>query len=805
MSRPLALVLLMVGGVSAQVPPVPPARGALFPEFRLATEAAAQALFRPMEGSLPVGLVRQGDRQWVRLPVNFVGTTHSRASWDIQIKADLSVARGIEFDLYSPDSSPTSGLSLYFRSGGGWYRASFGLEQDGEWSRIAIDKSETGTEDRPAGWAEVDAIRISAWRGMAKDTFLGIANLRPVAADARILVVRADSCVASDNPESKGYSQYAGTVASCLDQAGLEYALLSDHDVTAARLAGRRLVILPYNPRLPEGMLEILRGFVDGGGKVISFYSLAEGVPELLGVKRGTWGFAAGGPYRGFARVGEGLEGQPSFAGQRSGLSLPAEPVPGTSRTVAVWRANDGTDTDVPAIVVSDRGAHVGHVWLTDDWDNKKTLLLSLVAGAVPGVWKQAAERELARIGAFAGCAGASEALAAVRATKADIRAVQEAAVSHEQAKALLARGRWRESIAKSQAAGQALLRAWCSAQPSQPGEVRAFWCHSAFGVAGKTWDEAIKQLADNGFNSILPNMLWGGVAYYPSKVLPPYAELAEKGDQLAECLAACRKHGVQCHVWKVNWNMGGRADRDFVARMVEAKRVQVSVAGETKERWLCPSHPENQALEIASMVEIARDYAVDGIHFDYIRYPDGAHCFCDGCRARFEERMDRPVANWPDDVKREGALHQQWLDFRRSHIDAVVRQVAEQARAIRPGIRISAAVFSNWPVDRDGVGQDWKLWCDRGWLDFVCPMDYTESNVTFRNQVAAQLGYAGKVPVYPGIGLSCWRDPQDAVKLIRQIEIARALGTGGFTIFEYNSRMESVLPMLRLGTTARK
>jgi len=83
--------------------------------------------------------------------------------------------------------------------------------------------------------------------------------------------------------------------------------------------------------------------------------------------------------------------------------------------------------------------------------------------------------------------------------------------------------------------------------------------------------------------------------------------------------------------------------------------------------------------------------------------------------------------------------------------------------------------------------------------------MDYTKSNATFRNQVRAQVDYAGKVPLYPGIGLSCWRNPQDVVKLVEQIEITRQFKTGGFTIFEYNSRMEAVLPLLRLGTTSSK
>ena len=238
---------------------------------------------------------------------------------------------------------------------------------------------------------------------------------------------------------------------------------------------------------------------------------------------------------------------------------------------------------------------------------------------------------------------------------------------------------------------------------------------------------------------------------------------------------------------------------------MKKAGRVQVTFDGQVKERWLCPSNPENQELEIRSMVEVARRYPVDGLHFDYIRYPGGNCCFCPGCRRRFEAKIGHRVADWPADIRKDPALEKQWLDFRRDNITHVVSEVAKQARAARPGIKISAAVFRNWPVDRDGVGQDWKLWCDRGWLDAVCPMDYTPSNTTFENMIRAQLGYAGKVPCYPGIGLSTWSNPQDAVKLIQQIEITRRLKTGGFTVFNYDSHAVDVLPFCSLGTTATK
>jgi hypothetical protein len=77
--------------------------------------------------------------------------------------------------------------------------------------------------------------------------------------------------------------------------------------------------------------------------------------------------------------------------------------------------------------------------------------------------------------------------------------------------------------------------------------------------------------------------------------------------------------------------------------------------------------------------------------------------------------------------------------------------------------VQVSAAVFRNWPMDRDSIGQDWGMWCEQGWLDFVCPMDYVDSNASFRNIVSLQKAFAAKVPLYPGIGLSCWKDPHDA------------------------------------------
>jgi hypothetical protein len=71
---------------------------------------------------------------------------------------------------------------------------------------------------------------------------------------------------------------------------------------------------------------------------------------------------------------------------------------------------------------------------------------------------------------------------------------------------------------------------------------------------------------------------------------------------------------------------------------------------------------------------------------------------------------------------------------------------------------------------------------------------------------VGRQLGWAGKVPCYPGIGLSTWQPPTDVATLIEQITAARRLGAKGFTIFEFNAASaREVVPMCGMGITRKE
>ena len=156
-------------------------------------------------------------------------------------------------------------------------------------------------------------------------------------------------------------------------------------------------------------------------------------------------------------------------------------------------------------------------------------------------------------------------------------------------------------AITTARASREAFSKAYFLSHVSLETEGRAVWNHSGLGAYPGDWDRSAKELAAAGVNMILPNMAWAGVAHYPSKVLPQSKTFTQYGDQLAQCVAAARKHGLEVHVWKITWNLEG-APKEFVKKMRDAGRTQVSATGKPIN-WLCPFTSKKRSFGIGEHI----------------------------------------------------------------------------------------------------------------------------------------------------------------------------------------------------------
>lgn len=794
---PLPILALLLAAAVLLFPARSFAAQLVIDDFAYANSAAARLVWANVSGP-PAAMFNSGEwgtDQVMMVTCDFA-TRGARCVWDGTMTLDLSKYSEFELEVYAPNPGAISHFTLYFRSGSGWYGASAYLNRAG-WQTLHFELADFIPEGTPSGWSQISGIRLSPWKAASQNTYLALRQLR--ATTPTVVLVRD---TATTNPEV-----VQQTIDRHLDWLGgynIKCGVITRAGVESGLLQGSRLVILPYNESVSEIEMAQYESFVASGGKLLVYYELPGRLATLLGVKNPVW---TPGDFAAWVFSDPSIPNLPARVLQAS-WNITAVTTNGTfnSRVIAKWENSLGQNTGKAAWVASDHGFFMSHVLLGDDADQKSFALLCLIGSVVPDVWPAAVTGAIDEMGRVGPLLVYDDAVATIRAQAAPtLRAnlveaeLAQAATNRTSALAHQAAARYSEAIFAAQSARAHLKQAYIlSLKPVYP-ELRAIWEHHATGPYPGNWADGIAALATNQFNAVFPNMLWGGLANYNSAYLPHSSDYIQYGDQIAACVSAAHARGVQVHVWKVNWNLGN-APQSFIDSMRAAGRTQVSSSGEATD-WLCPSHPDNLALETNSMMEIVRNYDVDGIHFDYIRYPDSDHCYCAGCGSRFQSQTGRTVTNWPADVLAAGSLRNAFLDWRRAQITRLVQAVYTQTKAIKPAVKVSAAVFPDAPSAYDGVGQDWRLWVTNGILDFVCPMDYTTSLHSFTNLVAQQLAYVGgRVPVYPGIGAFIL----ETDGTLSQLQAARAADVPGFILFELSpTSAATLLPAIGAGATA--
>lgn len=770
--------------------------------FAYAGDAALRAAWKPGPGAPAPSMARGasgGTTGAFRLPF---AQRPERVFWDRAIAVNTAATGSFEVDLEIDDPETVSRLTIYLRSDPGWYAAQVSVPHGRRTVRIKRSDFEA---DRwgplPGPWSRISTLRLSPWRAAARDAVLHIHSIAAIAAD--VTIVFPASVIAAQPGEKDTLTATCRDMARAFAEADIECGSLDDTDLSDEALSGAALLVFPCNAGLPDRAAEPLTRFTARGGKLLAFYHAPAPLAALIGVRAASWRRGADGEFHTIAFVSSPLVGLPATLTQNSWNATLFVPNREDARILGFWRSRDGRDSQTPAVVASSVGAAVGHVLLCRVFEERTPFLQAMAGALVPDLWRRAAAAALAAAASIEGVGDVS----GLRAFLDNRRVPSAAWSAFRQGENLLdhaGKAYHFSAVPPLAAAARAkFVEAMAYGFRPRAGEMRAAWCHRPYGIRGMTWEESAARLAQAGFNMVIPNMLWAGVADYPSKVLPVRDGALADGDPLAACLAAAERHGLAVHVWKVNWNLSG-APAALRAALTAEGRLQVDAAGKTIA-WLCPSHEKNFALERDAMLEVVRAYPVAGIHFDYIRYPDGRSCYCATCRATFEDRIGKKLARWPDDVL-TGPLRASYLQYRRDTITRLVRSVAVNARAVRKDVKISAAVFPEWESCRDDLGQDWKYWIEEGLLDFVCPMNYTPSRIQFAAQVKRQLDWAGgRIPVLPGIGLSVHTREIGPDLLLWMIDDARRAGAGGFTLFEFDRHvLDTHLPVLARGATAR-
>lgn len=219
--------------------------------------------------------------------------------------------------------------------------------------------------------------------------------------------------------------------------------------------------------------------------------------------------------------------------------------------------------------------------------------------------------------------------------------------------------------------------------------------------------------------------------------------------DPLAEVIEQAHAAGLEVHAW-VNSTILWRSltpptdpehayhehgvtatGRDrWINRRVDGEEVMASRV------FLDPANPDAVDYMVNGITSIARNYDIDGVNLDYIRYPDYSSVtttsewgYSETSIARFQAATGRTDVPAPADA--------QFSDWRRAQVTSYVRKIYLGLYAVKPSVRLSmdGITYGYGPQGTTGgyqatrtyaeVMQDWKGWLAEGIMDTNIAMNY--------------------------------------------------------------------------------
>ena len=323
------------------------------------------------------------------------------------------------------------------------------------------------------------------------------------------------------------------------------------------------------------------------------------------------------------------------------------------------------------------------------------------------------------------------------------------------------------------------LLASLCAvAQPKH--EVRAVWLTT---IGGIDWPHSyaqsarsierqkdelrhiLDQLQQVGINTVLLQTRVRGTMIYPSDYEPwdgclsGFPGKSPGYDALKFAIDECHKRGMELHAWMVTIPLG---KWDALGCRQLRKKMPRNIIKIKADGYLNPESQQTADYLASLCAEVTRRYDIDGIHLDYIRYPEDMPKL---------KTLDRQCG--------------------RNNITRIVSAISRRVKSLKPWVKMSCSPIGKydnttrywshgWNANTT-VCQDAVAWLRDGLMDELFPMMYFRDNHFFPFALDWKEQSHGRI-VVPGLGIY-FMSPRERdwplSDITRELEVLRHIGLG--------------------------
>ncbi len=323
------------------------------------------------------------------------------------------------------------------------------------------------------------------------------------------------------------------------------------------------------------------------------------------------------------------------------------------------------------------------------------------------------------------------------------------------------------------------LLASLCAvAQPKH--EVRAVWLTT---IGGIDWPHSyaqsarsierqkdelrhiLDQLQQVGINTVLLQTRVRGTMIYPSDYEPwdgclsGFPGKSPGYDALKFAIDECHKRGMELHAWMVTIPLG---KWDALGCRQLRKKMPRNIIKIKADGYLNPESQQTADYLAGLCAEVTKRYDIDGIHLDYIRYPEDMPKL---------KTLDRQCG--------------------RNNITRIVSAISRRVKSLKPWVKMSCSPIGKydnttrywshgWNANTT-VCQDAVAWLRDGLMDELFPMMYFRDNHFFPFALDWKEQSHGRI-VVPGLGIY-FMSPRERdwplSDITRELEVLRHIGLG--------------------------
>lgn len=275
---------------------------------------------------------------------------------------------------------------------------------------------------------------------------------------------------------------------------------------------------------------------------------------------------------------------------------------------------------------------------------------------------------------------------------------------------------------------------------------------------------EILDRLATAGINMVMLQTRVRANTIYPSAYEPWSEVITGKAgkapldyDPLQFAIEECHKRKMELHAWVVTIPIGKWKSHGCQTLYKKHPKMVKHIKD---EGFLNIEHPQTAKYISDICREITEKYDVDGIHLDYIRYPE----------------------TWKISINKDKA---------RANVTAIVKEIHRTVKDIKPWVKVSCAPIGKYcDLTRyssmgwnayDRVAQDAQSWLKEGYMDMLLPMMYFDGKHFYPFVMDWAENRHGRI-VAAGLGTYLLHPTEknwDVNVIERQINVARAVGLG--------------------------